>query len=298
MRESIVCRAPAKVNLCLLVGPKDESGLHQIFTVFLPIDLHDEIEFCLETRPGRSKPGSLEVRSPVAPGDENLVAQALRALEQHTGYSFSGHVTIDKHIPEAAGLGGGSSDAGLALRVGARLIAEAGGPVLGRDELVDIARAVGADVAFFLDPRPAIARGVGEVLEPIALPTMGLVLVFADASLSTALVYRVYDSLGLGRPEPGFAARVELAAQRWGAATRVEDVAVLLENDLQEAAFRLIPSLATDREAIVEEGALGALMSGSGPTLFGVCESVAAAQDIADRLGERGLRALPLRVVY
>jgi len=297
MTRTVTYRTPAKVNLCLLVGPREETGLHRLFTVFVPVELYDEIEFCLDVQPGIARPGLLDVRCSVAPGEANLVAKALRALEQSTGYSFIGRVTIQKHIPEAAGLGGGSSDAGLSLRVGAQLIAEAGGPVLGSAGLVDLARQVGADVAFFLDPRPMIGRGVGEILEPVTLPAMGLVLVLVGATLSTAQVYSLYDRLVAHGELTSFSARAERAERRWRAVAQAKEVASLLENDLERAAFALVPSLAADREMIVREGALGAAMSGSGPTLFGVCESAAQAQEVARRLVRRGLSAVASRVV-
>jgi 4-diphosphocytidyl-2-C-methyl-D-erythritol kinase len=284
-------RTPGKVNLCLLVGPRDESGSHEVFTVFAPVDLHDSIEFTLEARPGADGPGRLVVECRTAPGESNLAAQALRALERHTGWALDGRVAIRKSIPVGAGMGGGSSDAACALRVGVEAIAEAGGPAVGRQELVALARALGADVAFFLDPAPAVGRGIGELLEPIGLPDLTLVLVFFERMLSTARVYRTFDGLRPGENRAVFDFRSTQAERRWRQVEDVSQVARLLENDLEPASFSLIPSLMTDREVLAREGAMAALVSGSGPTLFGLCDSKAKAEELQERMAVRGFSA-------
>ncbi|MBN1320137.1 MAG: 4-(cytidine 5'-diphospho)-2-C-methyl-D-erythritol kinase, partial [Thermoleophilia bacterium] len=186
-------RTPAKVNLCLLVGPQQEDGRHRLFTVFAPIDLYDEVEFSLEARPAGGEPARVRVKCRDIADETNLVTKALAALESETGWVFTGRVQIEKRIPVSAGLGGGSSDAGAALLAGAQALVEAGGPALDRARLGAVARRVGADVAFFLDPRPAIGQGIGEILEPIELPELPLVLVPSHRHLSTERVYRAYD---------------------------------------------------------------------------------------------------------
>lgn len=292
----ITKRTPGKVNLCLLVGPREESGFHQVFTIFAPVDVYDEIEFDLVARPGGGSPGNVRVECRVAPGENNLAAQALQALEKHTQWSFDGRVVIHKGIPVGAGMGGGSSDAAAALRVGALAIVEAGGPGLDRAELVGLARELGADVAFFLDPAPSVGRGIGEILEPIDLPEIHLVLVFFDRMLSTARVYRAFDTLRPVETRAVFSFRSDQAERRWRQVTTAGEVARLLQNDLEQASFTLIPSLVTDREVLVREGALAALMTGSGPTLFGVCESAERADELEARMAARGIRAQAARV--
>ncbi|MFH0917000.1 MAG: hypothetical protein V1912_11240, partial [bacterium] len=298
----VIKRAPAKVNLSLLVGPRDQMGYHELFTVFAPVDVHDELEFTLEARPG-GRAGDLLVKCRAVDGEANLVAQALRALERETGWVFSGQVTIGKGIPMGAGLGGGSTDAAVSLQVGAEVLAEAGGPAPDGAKLRSLARALGADVPFFLDPSPAIGRGIGELLEPIALPALPLVLVFPEEHLSTARVYRAFDSARPLESREAFAARSDEAEGGWRKLARacrirctppfdaVGAVAGLLQNDLEEASFGLVPELVGSKEALTEEGARGALMSGSGPTLFGLCSTVSAAEELADRLVARGFRA-------
>ena len=284
-------QTPGKVNLCLLVGPKDDSGSHEIFTVFVPVNVYDSLEFALEARPEGDRPGHLTVECKTAAGEANLATQALRALERHTGWAFDGRVVIHKTIPVGAGMGGGSSDAAAALVTGVEALAEAGGPVVEWPELVALAREVGADVAFFLDPVPSIGRGIGELLEPLELPDLSLVLVFFERMLSTTRVYRTFDTLKPAESQAVFDFRSGQAEKRWRQVEDVSHLARLLENDLEVASFGLIPSLVTDREVLAREGAMAALVSGSGPTLFGVCESVAKAEELQARLAIRGFSA-------
>jgi 4-diphosphocytidyl-2-C-methyl-D-erythritol kinase len=281
--------APAKVNLSLLVGPTGPSGYHEIFTVFVPVDVHDVLGFTLEAKPSTGGPGQVHVKAHSIEPEANIVAHALRALERNTGWAFSGKVTIDKGIPMAAGMGGGSTDAATALQVGAEVLREAGGPVPGGEELRRLARALGADVPFFLDPRPAIARGAGELLEPVAVPELPLVLVFTDQPLSTAYVYREFDSLNPREDSADFAARSRIVEERWRQVRTVEDVCALLHNDLEETSCHLMPGLCDAKDTLVQEGALGALMSGSGPTVYGVCASPEDAAALCAKVSADGL---------
>jgi 4-diphosphocytidyl-2-C-methyl-D-erythritol kinase len=287
----LTARAPAKVNLSLLVGPKDAGEMHELFTVFVPVDVHDQLESTLDAVPADSGPGDLKVKCKVADGEGNLAAQALRALERHSGWAFTGRVDIDKRIPVGAGMGGGSSNAAAALLAGVQALAEAGGPVPDKPQLVSLAREVGADVAFFLDPRPAIGRGVGEIIEPIALPELHMVLVLSDRHLSTERVYRMFDENQPLANRSVFEYRAGEAAKRWRQASDVNTVARLMENDLENTAYSIIPTLLTDREVLVREGAVAALVAGSGPTLFGLCASQDKAEEVARRMVQRGFKA-------
>jgi 4-diphosphocytidyl-2-C-methyl-D-erythritol kinase len=284
-------RAPAKVNLCLLVGPKDESGCHEVFTVFAPIDLYDELEFSLEARAYGGFQGDLRVKCRAVEGEANLACQALRALERHSGWVFSGRVEVDKRIPVGAGLGGGSSDAATALLVGVQTLIEAGGPVPDRIHLVAIARELGADVAFFLDPRPAIGRGIGEILEPIDMPELPLALVFSERHLSTERVYRTHDEAQPFGNRSVFDFRAGEAERKWRQVEELGQVARMMENDLEKTAFNIIPTLLTDREIVAREGAMAALVTGSGPTLFGLCASSDKAEELVRRMVQRGFKA-------
>lgn len=298
--DVVKARAPAKVNLCLLVGPKGSSGYHQVFTVLAPVDLYDEIELALDVELKDKKDkadGELCVECRVAPGEINLVARALRALEREARCRFLGRIVIRKGIPSGAGLGGGSSDAALVLTLGARMITEAGGPELDEVVLRRLALQLGADVPFFLNPVPSLARGIGEVLEPLALPVLWLALLFGNQPLSTSQVYRVFDELAPAVHFLSFARRAEEAERQWRLICNPAAAAALLHNDLEAAAFSLTPSLRELRELIVREGALGALMSGSGSALFGLCDSEKKAIELVGRLHDLGLQAQVVRVL-
>lgn len=281
--------APAKINLSLLVGPGGATGYHEIFTVFVPVDVYDVLSFGLEARPAGGNSAELQVKAHAIEAEANIVAHALRALERHTGWVFTGRVTIDKGIPLAAGMGGGSTDAATALLVGAQVLREAGGPDVSEADLRRLARGLGADVPFFLDPRPAIGRGIGDLLEPLSLPELPLVLIFTDQMLSTAHVYREYDLRRPGEAGEAFAARSSEAEDHWRQVRTVEDISGLLRNDLEETSCSLLPGLCDAKDIIVQEGAVGALMSGSGPTIYGICRSPAEAQTICDKVSAGGL---------
>ncbi|MHB9150602.1 MAG: 4-(cytidine 5'-diphospho)-2-C-methyl-D-erythritol kinase [Thermoleophilia bacterium] len=300
-------RAPAKVNLSLLVGPPYDDGYHPLSTVFVPLSLADEVEVDLEVRPRFDTPGtsrSLEVVCPGIAQEENLVTRAVRAVERATGWAFSGRLTVRKNIPKGAGLGGGSSDAAVALRAAAQMVAETGGPRLSQVELHRIARSLGADVPFFLDPRPALAVGVGDLLEPLELPPLPLALLLPTRELSAAEVYRTFDGVGSRETAAGFEERRLRAERAWRAlsaawasgaldavAVRAE-LAGLLGNDLEISSLHLVPELAADRADLDGEGVLGVLMSGSGPTLFGLCATMHAAEAVVSKLRARGHAAL------
>jgi 4-diphosphocytidyl-2-C-methyl-D-erythritol kinase len=262
-------RAYAKLNLVLHVGPPREDGLHPICSLMASVDLADE----LTATPRES--GTDTVRCPGVP-DENLAARALAAFRSRAGRDLPPlAVEIDKRIPVAAGLGGGSADAAAVLRIANEL---AGGP-LSDEELLRLAADLGSDVPSQLEPRHALVQGVGERIEPLELPVLGAVLVPDRDGLSTAAVYAELDRIGGARdqldPEPlrglASAAPAELAAG--------------LENDLQQAALSLRPDLLAKLDSLRAAGALGAAVSGSGPTCFGLFADRRAAEEAAASIG-------------
>jgi 4-diphosphocytidyl-2C-methyl-D-erythritol kinase len=318
--QARVERAPGKVNLSLLIGPRRPDGYHDLFTVFVPLDRGDELTLSLDARPRRGGAGApaaadrtgasalgadetLRVVCPGVPMEGNLVTKAVRLLEEVTGWVLSGEVAIDKRLPVAAGLGGGSSDAARALLAGAAVIEAHGGPGLPRETLRTLALRLGADVPFFLDPRPSLARGVGEDLEALPLPRLPLVLVASSEGLPTASVYREFDRLHPGGSQALFTDRSRQSEEAWRGFSRdhlagavagpsaVLRAAALLENDLGEVAVRLLPGLAGTTDRLVDAGALGVLVSGSGPTLFGLWPSEGEAARAAASLEAGGLRA-------
>jgi 4-diphosphocytidyl-2-C-methyl-D-erythritol kinase len=250
--------APAKVNLVLQVGPRRGDGLHDICSIFASLELADELTFEPAERD--------EVICRGVPGP-NLVSRALDAFRSEVPDLMPLRVTIQKSIPVAAGLGGGSADAAAALRAANEI---AGRP-LDAGGLRRLGARVGADVPSQVEPRHALVTGAGEGVEPIELPEMTIVLVPAEEGLSTAAVYAEADRLPSTRPHLDPDALRRLARAPLAAFARG------LENDLEPAALSLRPELTGTLEDLREAGALAANITGSGPTAFGVYESWAEA---------------------
>lgn len=240
----------AKVNLALVVGDTQASGLHEVASVLQRIDLEDRV--ALERAPG------LEVRGF---RDDTIVRSALERLAERAGVEPGWRLQIDKRIPVAAGLGGGSADAAAALRLANDSLPEP----LGAKALHELAAAVGADVPFFLEPGPKLAEGSGERLTPLELPQDFWVLVAVPlraAKPSTAEVYRRFDELGGGR---GFEDRRAALLAAIDACRRPRDFAAFPPNDLAEAAGGR--GLADELAAA---GAFRADVSGAGPAVYGL----------------------------
>ncbi|HEU0025353.1 MAG TPA: hypothetical protein VFQ12_12010 [Thermoleophilaceae bacterium] len=247
-------RAPAKLNIVLQVG-RPAHGMHPIASLFASIDLADELEIS-EAPPG----GADAVVCPGVVG-ENLAAAALRAFRDRVAGDLPPlEVRIDKRIPVAAGLGGGSSDAAAALRAANRI---AGSP-LDADALRGLAHRLGSDVPSQVEPAHAVVTGTGEVVEPIDLPGVDVVLVPGARGLTAAETYAELDRRG------GYRARLDPAPLRRLAGAGAEDLAAALENDLEPAAVALRPEIGQTLDALRGAGALGAAVSGSGPTCFGL----------------------------
>ena len=261
-------RAPAKVNLVLQVGPRRADGLHEICSLFASLDLADDLEL------GASNDANDRVRCEGVEGP-NLVESALRLFRERVDPNLPPlEVQIEKRIPVAGGLGGGSADAAAALRAANEL---AGRP-LDVPRLRELAAGVGADVPSQVEPAHALVTGAGEHVERVPLPQMGPVLLPNPRGLSTAEVYGETDRIGSTRD------RLEPDRLRELAAGSLEDLAVALENDLQPAALSLRPELQEAIDALMEAGALGAGLSGSGPTAFGVFSGPAEAERAASGL--------------
>jgi len=257
--------AYAKLNLVLHVGPPREDGMHPICSLMASIDLADE----LTATPRES--GGDRIDAPGVQG-ENLAARALAEFRSRAGVDLPPlELRIDKHIPVAAGLGGGSADAAAALRIANELT---GRPV-GHEELLCLAADLGSDVPSQVDPRHALVQGVGERIEPLELPALGAVLVPDPEGLSTADVYAELDRLDGARD------RLDPEPLRQLAAAAPAELAAGLENDLQQAALSLRPDLSARLDSLSSAGALGAAVSGSGPTCFGLFADRRAAEEAA-----------------
>jgi 4-diphosphocytidyl-2-C-methyl-D-erythritol kinase len=270
MRE----RAPAKVNLCLYLGPTRADGRHELVTVFDSVSVFDELEI--------AEAATDEVICEGVAGP-NLVGDALAGLRGAGWAAPPVRVVIRKRIPVAAGMGGGSADAAAMLRCAPRLA-----PVA-HSALERIAAALGADVPSQLHPGPSLGTGAGEILAPLrALAPYGVLVLPQQFPLATRDVYREADRLGLARPGGELG---QLAAQL---AERLPD---RLVNDLEPAALSLAPQIGAVIARARATGADDAIVCGSGPTVIGVfrgADGERRAQRAVAELGE-GFSAVPVR---
>ena len=256
--------APAKVNLLLHVAPPREDGLHPLCSLFASIDLADEVAV---------EPADADVVECAGVAGPNLAERAVAVFRAAvaTGCPPGVRVRIEKRIPVAAGLGGGSADAAATLRA----MNELSGRPLGASALRGLGAGLGADVPSQVEPRHALVTGVGERVEPLDLPEMALVLVPQAEGLSTAAVYAEADRIGATRQT------LDPDAVRALAARPLPELVQALDNDLQRAAVSLRPDLEQPLARLRAVGALAALVTGSGPTTFGVFQSRAAAEGAA-----------------
>ena len=262
----MLLRAPAKLNLCLYLGRPREDGLHELCSLFEPLELADLITVTPAERDEVICPGV---------GGENLAAKALAGLRKRGWEREPLRVEIEKRVPVAAGLGGGSGDAAAVLRLAAGEVAD----------LPELAAELGADVPSQLRPALVLVRGAGERVEPLPEPAEhAAVLLPGGGGLSTAAVFAEADRLGLGRGAEeldDLAARLREAA---GAGASPLDYPDLLINDLEPAALSLRPDIGATLDALRAAGAPQAILSGSGPTAVGLFPDLAAAEAAAANL--------------
>ncbi len=262
----LILSAPAKVNLSLRILGRRDDGYHELLTLMQPLSLADELSVEL-----KDQGLSLECSDP-ALNDDNLVLRAAKtyfaALGRPGGASFS----LVKKIPVAAGLGGGSSDAAAAL-IGLNALH---GGALPAEKLVSLAAGLGADVPFFLACRTALCSGIGDRVEPVsAFPLLNYVLINPGFAVSTARVYSQYD-LTWTKPTN---------FNKMGSLPCTGDALCdILVNDLENVTIREYPQLEEVKRAMADSGAQGVLMSGSGPTVFGVFPDAASAAKAAREL--------------
>ncbi|MBC7248355.1 MAG: 4-(cytidine 5'-diphospho)-2-C-methyl-D-erythritol kinase [Actinobacteria bacterium] len=276
MRGGLSLKAPAKINLYLEVGQLRPDGYHLVRTVMQAVALCDLVK--VEVQDG-GVGVELLVEGDAPPGEENLCHRAATAFLEAARLEWGVNIRLRKRIPVAAGLGGGSSDAAAVLR-GLNHLA---GDILPREELMGLAASLGSDVPFFLVGGTALGEGRGERIIPqVQAPPLPVVLVNPGKQLSAADVYRRFDLVGGDRPpRRGPYPLLEYLAR--GEMGRLPD---LLYNSLQRAACELEPSLERLLALAREAGAAGALVSGSGPTVFLLASGEEEASRLEKRMGE------------
>jgi 4-diphosphocytidyl-2-C-methyl-D-erythritol kinase len=250
--------APAKLNIRLKVTGRRADGYHELVSIMVPVGLFDHIELELI----RLRRIMLFCHGFSVPNyKENLVYRAASAFFSKAGTPPGISIKLTKNIPVSAGLGGGSSDAAFILKG----LNEMWSNPLTPQELADLAVFLGADVPFFLLNRPCIARGIGEILEPIEKwPKFWYVIVMPALEVSTAWVY---ENLKLKLTKGEYKYTVD-----WLRRGRFE-ISHILENDLETVTGFHYPIIARIKKLLLDEGAEGALMSGSGPSVFGIFKS-------------------------
>jgi 4-diphosphocytidyl-2-C-methyl-D-erythritol kinase len=261
--------AHAKLNVFLRVLGRRDDGYHDVETLLLPISLADHVT--VES----ADELTLSLKGPAAegvPGDHtNLALRAARALAEAGGAEMRGaRITIEKRIPVAAGLGGGSADAAATLL----LLDELWGSGMGPDGLARLAAEVGSDVPALLLGEPAYVRGRGEIVEPVLLQTTTWVVKPFAFDVLSGDAYEWWDEGAATGPDPG----ALIAAAEAG---NDELLGSALYNDLQGPVAAHHPEISETVAAFIGAGARGAVMSGSGPTVVALC-SFASAQDVAD----------------
>jgi 4-diphosphocytidyl-2-C-methyl-D-erythritol kinase len=295
---TVVVSAPAKINLCLGVGAVRSDGYHALATVYQAIGIYDRVTVRHLRRGHGLEAGAdaatvtVRVRSrsrvsaQAVPTDaSNIAARAalLLAARCH-GRTPSVEITIDKAIPVAGGMAGGSADAAAALVACDALW----GLRTPREKLLELAAELGSDVPFALVGGTAAGSGRGEVVAPLA--TRGeywWVVLESSRGLSTAEVYRELDAMRAG--SPAGPARIPEELARGLDRHAVAAVGAALSNDLQGAALRLRPELGSALELGRHVGAHGAILSGSGPTCLYLCDGRAHASRVADAVRMNGL---------
>jgi 4-diphosphocytidyl-2-C-methyl-D-erythritol kinase len=268
----LVTLAPAKVNLVLRVGARRPDGYHDVLSLLVPLDLSDTVEVIVRARAGGVTchvPGRPELEGPA-----NLAARAAALVKERFGEERAVAIRIRKRIPVTAGLGGGSSDAAAVIRALARAFRI-------RDDraLSDIALRVGSDVPFFLGPGAAWARGRGERLSPADVPPQHLVLLFPEAPSQAIRAADAYRWLDEDRGPDGTPLPRRVRGYR----------PTLLRNDLEPPCVARRPALGSLLGRLVGRGATKAIMSGSGPTVFGVFGSRTEARRAAHAITEEGV---------
>ena len=273
MTEVVTEPARAKINPFLRVLGKRDDGFHEIETLILPITLADGVQAVPADDLRLTVVGERATHIPA--GEDNLVLRAARALQASVGFTGGAHLLLSKRIPVAAGLGGGSADAAATLRALDRLW-KCG---LGVEGLIPVAAEVGSDVPALLFDGPVIARGRGELVERIQLPRTWWVLLTSEEGIGTGDTYARWDATEVS----GQAAVQDLI--RPLARRDFDRIGPLLANDLERSVAEHRTDVGGAKARLLEQGALGAVMSGSGPTVAGLARDGPHAEKLATTVG-------------
>ena len=262
--------APAKINLLLRVLGKRSDGYHDLASLMQQISICDDLTYSL-------RPKGILLQCPgtdLPTNEDNLIYRAAEAIFHYTGCKAGVEVVLTKRIPSAAGLGGGSSDAATTLMA----INDLCSLGLSKTDLMKLGTKLGADVPFFIFGSSAFATGIGDQLQTLSdLPKINMVLINPAFPLSTKTVYENLN-LTLTKKKNNY------SIPRFYA---LGDVIRELHNDLESVSLQMHPELNDFKQMLMKEGALGALMSGSGPTLFGIFADEKSAKEARDAISKK-----------
>jgi 4-diphosphocytidyl-2-C-methyl-D-erythritol kinase len=264
--------SPAKVNLLLKVISKRPDGYHNLVSIVDPISIYDSV--LIKER----KQNAVSVKDPsgiLPDGPTNTIFRAAMLIKETFGIHTGVEVTILKKIPMGSGLGGGSGNAATVIKELVRFW----DLKIDFDELISLGRKIGSDVPLFLYGRPCVISGVGEMITPISLPSLCYIIIYPNVVLSTREVYE-----GLRIVLTKEANEVTFS----GPFLTARDIAEVLENDLEPVAFKKCPIIKTIKERLLQSGAVGALMSGSGSAVFGIFENRDSAANAVHELADLG----------
>jgi len=266
MTDTLHLESPAKVNLTLEILKKREDGYHEVRTILQKISLHDTLLVSLK----KGEEISIITDNPDLPtGKENLVYRAAQRILKKSDYKGGVRVEIKKKIPLGAGLGGGSSNAAMTLKALNQLL----GLDLSEKELMEMGVGIGADVPFFFLEGAAIGSGIGERLEKIGLPVLWYVLIYPNFEVSTRWAYQNFVLTK---------SQFHINLHKF---TRTPaDISRGLRNDLEGVVSKEYPQIGIMKKMLRSAGALGALMTGSGPTVFGIFSEERAASGAYEKV--------------
>ena len=272
MKESLVLESPAKINLRLEILRKREDGYHELKTIFQKISLHDTLHFSLK----KGKGISITTNHPRLPVRKtNLIYRAAQSILRRSNYKGGVAIQIEKRIPLGAGLGGGSSNAAATLKALNQLL----GTNLSRKVLMELGLKIGADVPFFFLKGAALGSGIGERLKKIEVPNLWFVLIYPNFEVSTQWAYQNFDkclsAATLSGLQPLSRKAKGLTNQQFHInlnkfSKTPKGVSQILFNHLEAVVLKEYPQIDVMKKMLFSAGALNALMTGSGPTVFGL----------------------------
>lgn len=264
--------SPAKVNLFLKIVSRRPDGYHNLVSIVDIVSLYDVIHL----QPVPDDIVTVKDRGNVLPdGPANTIYRAVMALKEKYNINSGVHVFVEKNIPIGSGLGGPSSNAATALKE----MASIWGLSPGGDALRELGATVGADVPLFLYGRPCIMRGVGDKISPIDLPPLWYLIVYPHVSISTRAVYGALKIV---------LRKNQNDVKLMGKFDTFRDISVILENDLEKVGIGMCPAIQTIKDRLIEAGSVGALMSGSGSSVFGIFENKEKAEKASASLAGMG----------